>query len=407
MPDFDLKAERERRNALAKETRNIMDQNPGATWNAEHQKKYDKNIAEIERIDASIERHQKVLDLSAEKSFRDAGGRERGGEGDSGDKTAAIFDKWCRRGDRGLNDEERAAVQNAMSTGTDTEGGYLVPTTTATSILDALKAYGGMREVAEVIRTASGESMNFPTSDGTSEEGEIVGENQSATDDDIDFGVKALPVYKYSSKVVTVPIELLQDSSADIEGFIRGRLLTRVGRITNKHFTIGTGVSQPYGIVNASTVGKIGGVSATAAITYDDLIDLEHSVDPAYRQLAKWMFHDDMLKLIRKVKDTSGRPIFVPGYEQGNPGGAPDRLLNRDISINQSMPVPAASAKSIAFGEFSHYKIRDVMQVTLFRFADSPYTKKGQIGFLAWMRSGGNLMDVGGAVKTFQHGAAA
>ena len=401
---FNLQQERERRNTLAKETRNIMDQNPGATWNAEHQRKYDENLAEIERIDAAIDRHQKVLDLSAEKSFKDAGGREQGKETQG--KPEAIFDKWCRRGDRGLNDEERAAVQNAMSTGTDTEGGYLVPTTTATSILDALKAYGGMREVAEVIRTTSGESMNFPTSDGTSEEGEIVGENQSATDDDIEFGVKALPVYKYSSKVVTVPIELLQDSGSDIEGFIRGRLLTRLGRVTNKHFTIGTGVSQPYGIVPASTVGKIGGVSATAAITYDDLIDLEHSVDPAYRQLAKWMFHDDMLKLIRKVKDSEGRPIFVPGYEQGNPGGAPDRLLNRDISINQSMPVPAVSAKSIAFGDFSHYKIRDVMQVTLFRFADSPYTKKGQIGFLAWMRSGGNLMDVGGAVKTFQHGAA-
>lgn len=71
------------------------------------------------------------------------------------------------------------------------------------------------------------------------------------------------------------------------------------------------------------------------------------------------------------------------------------------------MPVPAAAAKSIAFGDFSLYKIRDVMAITLFRFNDSAYVKKGQVGFLAWMRSGGNLIDVGGAVKLFQHGAAA
>lgn len=401
---FNLQAERERRNALAKETRNILDQNPGATWNDEHQKQYDEKVAEIERIDAAIERHQKVLDLTAEKHFKDAGGRERDVEVPEAN---ALFNKWCRVGDKGLSDEEQRAVYNTMSTGTGSEGGYTVPTTVATSILDALKAYGGMRQVADVIRTMSGEAMNFPTSDGTSEEGELIGENASATDADVTFGTKGLPVYKYSSKVVTVPWELLQDSSADIEGFINSRLQSRLGRVTNKHFTIGTGTGQPTGIMVAASVGKIGAVSATAAITYEDLIDLEHSVDPAYRANGRWMFHDDMLKLIRKVKDGSGRPIFVPGYEQGNPGGAPDRLLNRDIAVNQHVAVPAASAKSIAFGDFSYYKIRDVMQVTLFRFTDSAYTKKGQVGFLAWMRSGGNLVDVGGAVKVFQHGAAA
>ena len=401
---FNLQAERERRYALAKETRNILDQNPGATWNDEHQKQYDEKVAEIERIDAAIERHQKVLDLTAEKQFKDAGGRERVVEVPEAN---ALFNKWCRVGDKGLSDEEQRAIYNTMSTGTGSEGGYTVPTTVATSILDALKAYGGMRQVADVIRTMSGEAMNFPTSDGTSEEGELIGENASATDADATFGTKALPVYKYSSKVVTVPWELLQDSSADIEGFINSRMQSRLGRITNKHHTLGTGTGQPTGIMVAASVGKIGAVSATPVITYDDLVDLEHSVDPAYRANGKWMFHDDMLKLIRKVKDSSGRPIFVPGYEQGNPGGAPDRLLNRDIAVNQHVAVPAASAKSIAFGDFSYYKIRDVMQVTLFRFTDSAYTKKGQVGFLAWMRSGGNLVDVGGAVKVFQHGAAA
>jgi HK97 family phage major capsid protein len=293
-----------------------------------------------------------------------------------------------------------------MSTTTDSEGGYTVPTTVATSILDALKAYGGMREGADIIRTGAGNDMNFPTSDGTSETGELVGQNTSATDADIDFGVKALSVYKFSSKVVTVPWELLQDSSADIETFVRGRLQTRLGRVTNTYFTTGTGSSQPNGLITAATVGVTGAVSATAAITYDNLVDLEHSVNRAYRKNARWMFSDAMLKLIRKVKDDQQRPIFVPGYEQGNPGGAPDRLLNRDIIINDDIAAPAASAVSIAFGDFSYYKIRDVMQITLFRFTDSAYTKKGQVGFLAWMRSGGNLVDVGGAVKTFKHGAA-
>ncbi len=411
---FNIQAERERRTQLAKDTRNLLDTSTGAgsTWTAENQTKYDENVAEIERIDAAIDRHQKVMDLTADNAMHDAGVREH--SGGRSDKNASsdvrLFDKWARGGDKALSAEEWKQVNAAMSGNpavNPEQGGYTVPTTLAEQILDALKAYGGMRQVADVFRTAGGEPMQYPTSDGTSEEGEIVAENTSATDADVSFGTKGLQVYKYSSKVVTVPWELLQDSTADIAGFIERRLQSRLGRITNRHYTLGTGTGQPMGLITAAAVGKIGAVSALPVITYDDLVELEHSVDPAYRANGGWMLHDDMLKLIRKVKDGQGRPIFVPGYEQGNPGGAPDRLLNRDIQINQHVASPAAAAKSVAFGDFSYYKIRDVMDIQMFRFNDSAYVKKGQVGFLAWMRTGGNLIDVGGAVKTFQHGAAA
>ena len=84
----------------------------------------------------------------------------------------------------------------------------------------------------------------------------------------------------------------------------------------------------------------------------------------------------------------------------------PDVLAGYRYSINQHMPVMAAGNKSVLFGDFSRYIIRDVMQVALFRMADSAFTRKGQVGFLAFMRSGGRLMDVGGAVKAYQNAAA-
>jgi HK97 family phage major capsid protein len=117
------------------------------------------------------------------------------------------------------------------------------------------------------------------------------------------------------------------------------------------------------------------------------------------------MFNDNTLKSIRQMKDGSSRPLFVPGYETGVPGGAPDMLLGNPIVINQDVADMAASAKSILFGDFSFYVIRDVMAMQMFRFTDSAFTKKGQVGFLAWMRSGGNLVDVGGAVKRFVNAA--
>jgi HK97 family phage major capsid protein len=404
-----IQALREQRAAKAKTLNELVD--PTRTWNAEvDQPIYDAGLAEIDAIDAQIarinalneraanDRTNEVVFEAADKSARD-----------NGSQASAIFAKWLRGGDKALNAADWEVVRATMSTGTTTEGGYTVQTEVAASVLEALKAYGGMRAISDVFSTAQGNPMNWPTSDGTAEEGEIVDENATASDADATFGVKSLPVYKYSSKVIAVPVELLQDSNVDIEAFVRARLATRLGRITNKHFTIGTGSSQPNGVVTAATVGVTAANSSSqvTAVTYDSLVDLQHSVDPAYREggNCRFMFNDATLKGIRKIKDGSNRPIFVPGYEAGNPGGAPDRLLGDPITINQSVATMAASARSILYGDFSHYKIRDVMGVELQRYTDSAYAKKGQVGFLAWLRSGGNLVDVGGAVKVFVNAA--
>ena len=66
----------------------------------------------------------------------------------------------------------------------------------------------------------------------------------------------------------------------------------------------------------------------------------------------------------------------------------------------------AANAKSILFGPMSKYKIRDVLDLTLFRMTDSAFTLNGQVGFVAFMRTGGTLVDVGGAtIKYYQNSA--
>lgn len=399
---------REQRAAKAKALAELVKKNE---WMAEvDQPVYDAGMQEIDDLDSKIKRindlNKKVADAALEDDVIVAAERIGKNQKSAG---AALYAKWLRGGDKALNAADWETIRNTMSTTTTTEGGFTVATEVANSVLDALKAYGGMRSVAEVIRTSSVGSLSFPASDGTTEEGEIIAENATATDLDISFSTLGLPVYKYSSKVVTVPFELLQDSNVDIEAFVRGRIINRLGRITNKHFTTGTGTAQPNGVVTAATAGvtAANATSQVLAITYESVIDLIHSVDPAYREMGncRFMMNDASVKVLRKVKDGQSRPIFVPGYESSVPGGAPDTLCGYPISINQQVAVMAASAKSMLFGDFSYYKIRDVMQMEMFRFTDSAYTKKGQVGFLAWMRSGGNLVDVGGAVKLFINAA--
>ncbi len=402
-----LQALREQRAAKAKSLHELVNK---AEWNVDvDQATYDSTMNEIDDIDARIKRieaaNEKLAEDTRIEEALDAANRVKRDKG----VDTSLFAKWLKGGDKALNEADWKTIRDTMSTTTGSEGGFTVDSQVASQVLDALKAFGGMRAVSTVIQTSGIGAMSFPTSDGTSEEGEIVAENQTATDADVVFGTIALPVYKFSSKVVAVPFELLQDSSVDIEAFVRNRLTTRLGRITNRMFTVGTGSAQPQGIVPAATVGvtAANGSSQVTAVTYDSLIDLQHSVDPAYREggRARFMMNDQSVRNIRKIKDGQSRPIFVPGYEMGVPGGAPDTLLGSPVVVNQHMANMAASARSILFGDFSHYYIRDVMAVEMFRFTDSAFTKKGQVGFLAWMRSGGNLVDVGGAVKAFVNGA--
>lgn len=420
---------RAQRDAKAKEANAINEKTPAdKRMPAEEVAKLDAVLAEVEAIDAEIAREQRVMQLEASSPEQE---RERA-------LNAATVDPAKQR-DKAENDalktflaygmsaltpEQHKAMasrvnsdiaaamqvrpQGAMSTTTPAEGGYTTALEYQRSIEQALKEYGGMRAAASVFQTATGNQLQLPTADATGEVGEILGQNAPATTGETTFGLLTLDVYKYSSKKIALPFELLQDSFIDIEAYIREVLQMRLGRIQNTHFTSGTGTGQPHGIVTGSAVGKTGATGQTTTVTYDDLVDLEHSVDPAYRNMpgVGFMMNDSSLKVIRKLKDSQGRPIFVPGYEQGNPGGAPDRLLARPIIINQDVAVMAANAKSILFGALKKYRIRDVMDLTLFRFTDSAFALNGQVGFCAFMRCGGRLIDLSGAsVKHYANSA--
>ena len=368
---------------------------------------YENAMAEIDAIDAKIKRIQDANEKLADETRSEAvaEGAERLAR-NSGDKGLSVYAKWLRGGDAALNADDWQAIRNTMSTTTGSQGGFTVDSEVATMVIDRLREFGGMRSVATVISTMGFGAMSFPTSDGTTEVGEIVAENATAADQNISFGTVGLPVFKYSSRTVAVPFELLQDSGVDIEAFVQSRLVTRLGRITNQHYSTGTGTGQPNGIATAATVGvtAANGTTQVTAVTYDSLVDLQHSVDPAYRAAAGWMFNDTTLRQIRKIRDGQSRPIFVPGYESGMPGGAPDRLLGDPITVNQDIANMAASARSILYGDFSGYYIRDVMALEMFRFTDSAFTRNGQVGFLAWMRTGGNLIDAN-KVRVFVNAA--
>ena len=301
----------------------------------------------------------------------------------------AAFRRWLMDDtepeDRGLI---RAGMR-ALQTNVPNAMGLAVPESMESGIEKALLAFGGMREAATVRRTSDGGDLVFLTGNDTSNTGELLAEGAATSEQDATVGAVTLKAFTYSSKMIRVSLQLMQDASFDVESYIAGLLAERVGRITNTHFTTGVGADRPRGIVNVAAAGIT--AASTTAVTWDELINLEHSVGSAYRRGARFMFADATLLALRKLKDGEGRYLWQPGAPQG---GVPNMIGQYPYTINDDMATMAASAKAILFGQLSRYIIRDVTGWTLMRFNEK-YGEYLQVAFTGFSRHDGNLIDAG------------
>jgi HK97 family phage major capsid protein len=269
-------------------------------------------------------------------------------------------------------------------------------------MVETMKFYGAMRQVSEVITTATGATLPWPTNDDTANVGAILSENTQVTEQDVTLGQQDIGAYMYTSKLVRVSLQLLQDSVLDFETWLARKLGERIGRIQNTHFTTGTGTAQPEGVQTNATIGKTGASGQTTSVTYDDLVDLVHSVDPAYRNSGRvqFMMADSTLGAVRKLKDSQNRPLWEPSVQVG----VPDRVLGYSYIVNQDMPAMAASAKSILFGDFfAGYLIRDVQDIQTLRLSER-YADYLQLGFLAFARADGTPQDTA-AIRAYRNAA--
>jgi HK97 family phage major capsid protein len=279
----------------------------------------------------------------------------------------------------------------ALAVNVNTAGGYTVPEGFVQNLEIALLAYAQPRQWATVMRTASGQDLPWPTVNDTTNKGAILAENAPVTQQDITFGQIVFHAYKYTSKMVLVPVELMEDSAFDLAAMLGELLGIRIGRIQADHFTTGTGASQPTGYITAGTQGIT--AASPTAISADDIYNLKHSVDPAYRIQGGVGFtmHDQILLRVKLLKDGLGRYLWQASLA----GGAPDTLDGDPIYINQSMASTVSSGTiTMAYGALKKYVIRDVSQVRLRRLVER-FADSDQEAFLMFMRSDANLLDAG------------
>jgi HK97 family phage major capsid protein len=299
-----------------------------------------------------------------------------------------------RRPPRNLGEVRTWEMEQRAQTITTTGGGYTIPDEMMMALEKALLWFGGMRQASTIIRTDSGADLPIPTANDTGQVGAILDINTQVANQDVTFGQLVLKAFKYSSKQVLVPVELMQDNAVNLPQMLGEMLGERIGRIQNTHFTTGAGTTLPFGVVVQSVLGATG--AAGGGITYANIVDLEHSVDIAYRrQGAAFMMHDTKVAVLKKIVDGSARPIWMPADSASMATGAPATLLGYPVFTNNDMSTAVVTGtRAIIFGALQKYLIRDVVGVTLLRL-DERYADFHQVAFLAFARADGNLLNAG------------
>lgn len=374
---------------------------------------HDKIMADYDALEERAKKEERLAKAEADAEER-AKSRRPGlgdGVGTSGqpDKPdeKRTFKKLMQFGFDGLATEERALASNmlanvtpemrAQST-TTTAGGFTIPQGFSGEIDKAMLMWGPMLDpgITRQIDTASGNLLPWPTMDDTSQVGALLAENSQATAQDITFGNVNLNAYMYTSKIILVSYQILQDSAFNLETeIIDPAFGERVGRIINQHLTTGTGTGQPNGVMTAAGLGVT--TAAVNAVTADEVINFYHSVDPTYRASPNFrmMFNDSTLLAIRKLKDGMNR-YLIDGLRDN---GATLNIAGISVpySINQAVASMATGARFMAAGDFSRYVVRRVREYQMLRLVER-YADFLQVGFIGFARFDGNLLNAN-AVK--------
>lgn len=359
-----------------------------STWDNEDVEFYEskpeiRDLSELS-IDTLREKREKVP-----QSFADFNELRRGTRPQDDPELRLAFFKWFVAGSHSLSDHEKRVMSKASAGA----GLNLVPTAFQKELIIALRDFGVMRNIANVVTTDSGEALQWP---GFSAHGSAawVAESGAYTASDETASQTTLNAYK-AGTLMKVSEELLQDSAFDLDAYIRQEFGQRIGVLENTAYVAGDGSGKPTGVTTQASAGVT--AAGATAITADELIDLFHSLSPPYRRNAAFVLNDTSIKLVRKLKDTTNQYVWQAGLQAGQP----DVLLGKPVHADPDMPAATLGLVSALFGDFSYYKIRDVNGIA-FQRLDELYAENGQVGFKAYHRTDGKLLNTAAVKKLTQ-----
>jgi HK97 family phage major capsid protein len=355
----------------------------------------------VDRLNRALDETKRVVDDLALKSARPhLGSPTHRSAGNHQHKVA--FDAYVRKGeDAGM----RAFESKALSVGSGTDGGHLVPVEIERAVNRAVRDVSPIRAIAG-IRQVSASVYRKPFAITGAEAG-WVAETAARPETDSPT-LSALSEMQFPTmELYAMPAAtsaLLDDSAVDIEQWIAEEVRDSFAGQEGTAFISGNGTTQPKGLLTYTKVanaswswGNIGfittgvnGAFATASTTVnpaDKLIDLVYAVKAGYRGNGTFVFNRATQAVIRKMKDAEGDYVWQPATKAGEPS----MLMGYPVAESEDMPAIATDSYSVAFGDFRRgYLVVDRVGIRILR---DPYSAKPYVLFYTTKRVGGGVQD--------------
>ena len=325
-----------------------------------------------------------------------AGGMEAHTEARAGSREQArvyrkAFETYVHHGDRAVLALGGAYVK-ALTAGTDSEGGHVVPIDWQAQILQTAGARAGLHQHVTAIPT-SRDAVEWPTIEGADDihasavRRTWVDEQpaEGAANTEPIFGAIRIPVHT-AMLTTKASRNLVEDSAVPFTDILAGLFADEVLLSDEESFLVGDGVGKPLGLLNTANIPTVKSGHASQ-ITADGLLDLFYGLPAQYSDAAIFVTSSATEDSVRKLKDGNNQYLWVGGF-----AAAPETLLGHRVVSSEFMPATAAGATPIAFGDFGRYIVVDRIGFAVQRIdGDQQLAEKNQIGFVGRQRVGGRV----------------
>ena len=279
---------RARRKGLLDEMRELQSAAEAADRDltAEEVQEFERREADFDSITGRIERLEKMEGYASDSQRENPAIADTEPEDAISADPAEVreierraFEKVLRhKGDISkLDRDERAALQ----VGTDSEGGYTVPDEFLRQIVESMREFGVINDLALHITTADNGQLTIPTV-ATNSTAAWTAEEAAYTQSEGTFGQITLNAYKLGV-ISQISDEPISDSAFDLLGWLAKDHGEALGLKSGEAYAVGASNSttSPKGLLNRATVGVTTAVNT--GFTADELIDLQHSLTAPYR----------------------------------------------------------------------------------------------------------------------------
>ena len=396
---MDINSLRQKRASLVTAARAILDAVPAdQTINAEDEARFDKLMEDADGLDEDIEREERAR--AAEKRVADElvtepAAPQPGDPPDPREASTAAFRQYLANGRSALTEDQARALQVTP----DDQGGHLVaPQQFVEQLIKFVDDMVVIRGFATTHQLTTAESLGAPSLDTDVADFDWTTELGTGSEDDsLRFGKRELSPHPLAKRI-KVSRTLLRKSSMPAEDIVVQRLGYKVGVTQEKAYMTGDGNQKPLGLFVASTqgiptsrdsnIGAAGAIPLTNSTAADQLIDAKYTLKEAYWRNARWLFHRDLIKVVRKLKDSDGQYCWIPGIA----GGAPDTILELPFTVSEFAPNTIGANTYVGMvGDFSFYWIVDSLEFEIQRLVEL-YAETNQVGFIG--RYEGDAMPV-------------